>query len=191
MENMEKINSLSSSALGSLINVGSDAQRNLYEASIRRGNSFDYSDSFSVRLETFEIPSFGASTVNLEYQNISLERVLPSSTLSNKLSLSFRLDGALQLYEELKNSLMVNALGNYDTSENFSEESQKLWTITIRALNPKALEVGEVDYSTVSTWAFNNCILTELPPLSFGYTQSGPFTVNCSFIFQHFEISKF
>lgn len=168
--------------LSSLISAGPDNQKNLYRARlsyIHLDASSTLRQNFEVRLESFDIPNFGASTVDLPYLNTSLLKVVPSSTISRNLKLQFRLDGALALYSTLITSLSVNSLGTWTVDS--KGDKDKVWNAEIFPLNPKN---NVEEYIDQHRWIFSDCHLTEVPSISYGYNQSGATVITCNFTFR-------
>lgn len=189
--------------LSQLIQSGPDAQSNLYRAkfTLTGGtlkSSQDTVDGESgiylpVRLTKYNSPTRSIQTASLPYQNISIQIPVASSTLENKLSLTFRLDAGYKLYELLKTSLPINNLGGFNsTTESIATRYEKrLWEIKISAYSGSEEEGSAMYRETpgegVMSWTYFNCKLLNLPSLGYGYGSTNSLEVSCDFLYERCE----
>lgn len=169
--------------LSTLINTGADAQNNLYELTFKlyKGNAVEnlsIIEELKVRTEKFDTPKLGANTKKFVYQNIEVEKLLPSSSLEKRLNLDFRLDANYKLFNALKSTLPINAKGEYDNPSYY-------WTITASALN-----ANNNDYEVVCTWLFNKCYLVDLSSFNYSYNSSNAITIRSSFVYDYVTIGE-
>lgn len=169
--------------LSTLINTGADAQNNLYELTFKlyKGSAVDnlsIIEELKVRTEKFDTPKLGANTKKFVYQNIEVEKLLPSSSLEKRLNLDFRLDANYKLFNALKSTLPINVKGEYDNPSYY-------WTITASALN-----ANDNDYEVVCTWHFNKCYLVDLSSFNYSYNSSNAITIRSSFVYDYVTIGE-
>lgn len=169
--------------LSTLINTGADAQNNLYELTFKlyKGSAVDnlsIIEELKVRTEKFDTPKLGANTKKFVYQNIEVEKLLPSSSLEKRLNLDFRLDANYKLFNALKSTLPINAKGEYDNPSYY-------WTITASALN-----ANNNDYEVVCTWHFNKCYLVDLSSFNYSYNSGNAITIRSSFVYDYVTIEE-
>ena len=190
--------------LSQLIQSGPDAQSNLYRAKFTLEGELKASQRLideeiflSVRLTKYNSPARSIQTISLPYQNISLQIPVVSSTLENKLSLTFRLDNNYKLYKLLGESLPLKSTGESGLGEESlaSIYKNKTWKIEIHCYNGTEDSNGTM-YKDVPgeadgaiTWTYSGCKLLNIPSLGYGYGNAGAMEVSCDFIYEKCEES--
>jgi hypothetical protein len=189
--------------LSQLIQSGPDAQSNLYRAKFTlvgdvlksKQDTVDGEKGIclSVRLTKYNSPARSIQTVSLSYQNINIQIPVASSTLENKLSLTFRLDAGYKLYELLKTSLPINNLGGFNLTEESiaNKYNKRTWNIVVNAYSGSEGEGSAMYKETpgegVMSWTYLNCKLLNLPSLGYGYGSTSSLEVSCDFLYERCE----
>ena len=187
--------------LSQLIQSGPDAQSNLYRAKFtltgdvlkNERNTIDEGIYLPVRLTKYNSPARSIQTVPLPYQNISIQIPVASSTLENKLSLTFRLDAGYRLYELLKTSLPLNSRGeSSSTAESVANKyGKRTWKIEVDAYSgDEGLEstmYKDIPGEGTVNWTYLNCKLLNLPSLGYGYGSTSSLEVSCDFLYERCE----
>ena len=186
--------------LSQLIQSGPDAQSNLYRAKFTLTgdtlkSSQDTVDGESgiylpVRLTKYNSPTRSIQTASLPYQNISIQIPVASSTLENKLSLTFRLDAGYKLYELLRTSLPLNSLGGFNSpTESIADRyKERTWKIEVIAYSGSEGTESAMYEKTpgkgTASWTYFNCKLLNLPSLGYGYGSTNSLEVSCDFLYE-------
>lgn len=189
--------------LSQLIQSGPDAQSNLYRAKFTlvgdvlksKQDTVDGEKGIClpVRLTKYNSPARSIQTVPLPYQNISIQIPVASSTLENKLSLTFRLDAGYRLYELLKTSLPLNSWGeSSSTAESVANKyGKRTWKIEVDAYSgDEGLEstmYKDIPGEGTVNWTYFNCKLLNLPSLGYGYGSTSSLEVSCDFLYERCE----
>lgn len=180
----------STSWLEELISSDADAQSNLFEVEfINSGLSAAYTNSFKTRVSGFIAPSMEVVTASIPYQNVLVQKILPSSQLPKTVYFDFRLDQNYLLYQGLKKTLVIDENGG-DRKDPCSSDSSYVsndWTITVRSLMSANYKNTFLE---AQTWKFNNCRLIKLDSITYGYSQSSPLTIKATFIYKNIEASN-
>lgn len=187
--------------LSQLIQSGPDAQSNLYRAKFTligdalksEQNTIDEKIYLPVRLTKYSSPARSIQTVSLPYQNISIQIPVASSTLENKLSLTFRLDAGYKLYELLKTSLPLNSWGESgSTTQSITDKYEnRTWKIEVNAYSGSGGSESNMYKDTsevgIINWTYLNCKLLNLPSLGYGYSGTSSMEVSCDFLYERCE----
>lgn len=198
----------SSDYLSKLINSGPDAQSNLFLITFFTGtgtsslsqvrntlqnNTFEenvallkansdrisLANALQIRAEKVSIPSIGTTTKKIPYQNVEIEKRLPSSSLERKIDFDFRLDANYTAYTELQKLLQIETSGYYNASKNgFSK------------IKIEALTAEDSSYATQAIWIFKNCYLTNLGSFDYNYQSANTITLRASFIYETLEFES-
>ena len=185
--------------LQSLIESGPDAQGNLYKATFTFASSNKAgflattvdslipSEELSVRLTKYNSPSVAISTVSLPYQNLSINIPTVSSTLDNKLNLTFRMDDGYSLYKLLIECNPLKSSGAWGASDNEVNLTPYIWnTIKIEAYSgSKATPSKGYDEATALSWEYHDCKLLDVPSISYGYSNAQAIEVSCNFTYSY------
>lgn len=185
-----------SSYLTSLVQSGADAQSNLYKAtftfSASTGKGLPDSEvknvlgaedfeELSVRLTKFDSPSRSIQYTSLPYQNININIPVESSTLDNKLSLSFRMDSNYKLYNLLEKSIPLNRDGTWNEEKDFTDVR---WSqIKVEAFSNIGQGKEGLEEISNMSWVFSNCQLLNIPSLSYSYDSSNSIVITCDFLY--------
>ena len=189
--------------LSQLIQSGPDAQSNLYRAKFTLEGEFENKEDnqelidkkifLPVRLTKYSSPARSIQTASLPYQNISIQIPVASSTLENKLSLTFRLDAGYKLYELLRTSLPLNSWGGFNSPmESIADRyKERTWKIEVIAYSgnggTESAMYEETPGKGTASWTYFNCKLLNLPSLGYGYGSTNSLEVSCDFLYERCE----
>ena len=185
--------------LSQLIQSGPDAQSNLYRAKFTLEGEFENKEDnqelidkkvfLPVRLTKYNSPARSIQTASLPYQNISIQIPVSSTSLENKLSLTFRMDDNYLLYELLKNSLPLNSSWESDTNEASISDlyKKRTWEIEVNAYSGstefgKTMYKEDMEMGSIN-WVYYGCKLLNIPSLGYGYNSTGSMEVSCDFLY--------
>lgn len=186
--------------LTQLIQDSADAQSNLYKATFRFSSTGSLGikdeevkkiisdESLVVRLTKFNSPARAIQTVALPFQNISLNIPVVSSTLENKLSLSFRVDDNYNLYQLLQKCIPLKSTGEWSSDRYTVDTFKKFQWASIKV---DAFSGGNTDYLNKTEgaiyWRFLNCRLLTIPSLGYSYNSPSQLEVSCDFTYEKCE----
>lgn len=183
-----------------LLNNSSTAMSNLFAVNFSLDS--DNSHNLSFRLTgNVTLPQISRATVDLSYKDTTIKKAAPGFSISKDIQFSFRVDENYELYKFLlenlyeEKSLMstkdsgsipkeipyvdieLSLLGGIHNSGDLSK--------LLAVIDPNPSEGESYSDSTNKLWniKFNDCRLTSLSGITFGYDNSSPITVIATFIF--------
>ena len=187
---VQSTNLSSTSWLKEIVSSGADAQSNLFEIEFTNPGLNDAcTNIFKTRVSNFIAPSIEVVTVSIPYQNVLVQKILPSSQLPKTIYFDFRLDQNYLLYQGLKKTLVIDENGG-DRRDPYSQDSSYVsndWTITVKSLKSAYYKDS---FCETQAWKFNNCHLIKLDSITYGYSQSSPLNIKATFIYKNIESSN-
>lgn len=171
--------------LNTLIGTGADSSLNLFIVTFTPINTLSKA-SISYRITG--VPSIAKrsiNTVSIPYQNVSLKKIAPSSSIDRQGSFSVRVDSSYKVLETLKSFLCVDSDGN------FIKDTQKQFKLKVEALKPTvSVDSSSPSYSTVYEWEFYDCYITDISQLSYDYNSTSTGSVTVSFIWSRYTENR-
>lgn len=181
-----------------IIDSGADASMNLFTITFRplglKEKNTEVENTFSCRITNIaNLLQRNNTSVDIPYQNVTIPKLSSGSDLPKKLSFTIRLDDTYYILDTLRQLQSIDNFGNI-----VEDESKKL-KIIISAYKP-ATSGGK--YSSVNsaiiienfysqyTWTFNECYITNISPLTYGYENASVGTMTVGFIWKSYEESR-
>lgn len=171
----------STSYLSDLINLGADAQSNLYYLKLS-GGEFTGEEAFSIRNAGISLPARKQNTHEVSYLTTSAELPAASYSDDKKVSITFRLDQNYEIYRKLlKQQKKV-----YGPSTSFADASPSSADFTIRVYALTNQSSNGITQRLLYT--LKHCYLQKVKQdTAFSYSNSSPMTVSVDLWYQERE----
>lgn len=179
-----------------IIDSGADASMNLFTLTFRplglKDKITEVENAFSCRVTNIaNLLQRDNATVDVPYQNVTIPKISSGSALPKKLTFTIRLDDAYYVWDNLRQLQSIDTFGNI-----IEDESKKL-KILVSAYKPASISSYSIN-NTIGTeslysqyiWTFNDCYITGISPISYGYDNTNVGTTTVSFIWKTYEENR-
>ena len=162
--------------LSNLIQTGADASLNLFKI------SFSLLDEklpgISVRTTTFVSPTRDSGSVQVPFQNTSIDIPSSGATINKQITFQTRLDANYEILKTLRKYQLIDNYGRY-----IINDSKKIPLITVEAYKPQDGDLLVPVYE----WKFHNNYILKVTPLSYSSDATSAATVNITFVWGTYE----
>ena len=162
--------------LSNLIQTGADASLNLFKI------SFSLLDErlpgISVRTTTFVSPTRDSGSVQVPFQNTSIDIPSSGATINKQITFQTRLDANYEILKTLRKYQLIDNYGRYIINDN-----KKIPLVTVEAYKPQDGDLLVPVYE----WKFHNNYILKVTPLSYSSDATSAATVNITFVWGTYE----
>lgn len=169
------------SYLSDLINLGADAQSNLYELTFSGGEFSGY-NALTIRNAGISLPERKQSTHDVSYLTTSVTLPAAAYEESKTATIQFRLDQNYDVYKKL----LQQQKKVYGPSTSYANPSASNATFNISVYAITSQSTNEI--SLVEMYRLKNCYIKKVKQdTAFSYDSSNPMTVSIDIWYQQRE----
>jgi len=175
----------------SLINLAADSAKNMFDVSITDSAILSRNDpngELRFRAQGFTVKEPKASTFDVEYKTVKIQKPKPKIDLDRTITLKVRLDANFGFYDAFKQ--LENTVFDGETGFATSKMPEERFTLKCKYLNKAAETVGDINDEIMNgrIWKYTDCWVSAINELGFDQKNADPFEIEATIKFGNYEM---
>jgi len=177
----------------SLIDLAADSAKNMFDVSITDSAilaGIDTNDELRFRAQGFTVKEPKASTYDVDYKTVKIQKPKPKIDLDRTITLKVRLDANFGFYDgfkQLENKVFDGETG-FATSK--MPDTGDRFTLKCKYLNKAAETVADINDEIMNgrIWKYSDCWVSAINELGFDQKSADPFEIEATIKFGNYEM---